>query len=76
MRVQEKASDRTAEAHIYVEGQVLALREYAEYVDPQDNAICCYVPVEEGHIIKIGGKFTGTVSTQAFAEEWSYAQIL
>jgi hypothetical protein len=61
MKVIEKATDRKAEAHVYVEGRVLALEEYGEYVDPIDKAICCYVPVEEGHKVKIEGRFSGTV---------------
>jgi hypothetical protein len=61
MKVIEKATDRKAEAHVHVEGRVLPLEEYGEYVDPVDKAICCYVPVEEGHKVKIGGRFSGTV---------------
>lgn len=49
--------------HIYVEGKVQALEEYGEYVSAEDKAICCYIPVDEGHNIKIGGKFSGTVCT-------------
>jgi hypothetical protein len=61
MKVMEKATDRRAEVHIYVDGEVDARREYGEYIDAKDKAICCYVPVEEGHQIKVGGKFSGTV---------------
>ena len=61
MKVLEKATDRRAEAHIYVDGRVHELEEYGEYVDPVDKAICCYVPIEEGHRVKIGGRFSGTV---------------
>jgi hypothetical protein len=61
MKVTEKGTDRRAEAHIYVEGQVPELEEYGEYIDPIDKAICCYVPVDEGHTVKIGGRFSGTV---------------
>jgi hypothetical protein len=53
MKVIEKATDRKAEAHIYVEGQVLPLEEYGEYIDPGDKAICCYVPLEEGHQVRL-----------------------
>jgi hypothetical protein len=61
MKVTEKGTDRRAEAHIYVEGQVPELEEYGVYIDPIDKAICCYVPVDEGHTVKIGGRFSGTV---------------
>jgi hypothetical protein len=62
MKVVEKSTDRRAEAHIYVEGNVNKLKEYGEYIDPIDKAICCYVPVEHGHNVRIGGRFSGTVS--------------
>jgi hypothetical protein len=61
MKVSKKATDRRAEAHICVEGKMQELEEYGEYVDPVDKAICCYVPVEEGDKVKIGGRFSGTV---------------
>jgi hypothetical protein len=63
MKVVEKGVDRKAEVHIYVEGQVPALEEYGEHIDPVDKAICSYVPVEEGHQVKVGGRFSGTVSS-------------
>ena len=66
MKVVENATDRRAESHIYVEGRVDPLEEYGQYIDPKDKAICCYVPVEEGHKVKIGGKFSGTVSLSLF----------
>ena len=66
MKVIETGTDRKAEVHIYVDGEVDALGEYGEYIDPKDRAICCYVPVEEGHQLKFGGRFTGTVSTNIF----------
>lgn len=62
MKVVEKDTDRKAEIHIYVKGSIKALEEYGEYVDGNDGAICCYVPIEEGQQPKFGGKFTGTVS--------------
>jgi hypothetical protein len=62
MKVIEKATDRRAEVHVYVEGKVGALGEYGEYIDATDKAVCCYVPVEEGHKVRICGKFNGTVS--------------
>lgn len=61
MKVVEKDTDRTAEVNIFVEGQVPALKEYNEHIDPKDNAICCYVALEEGHKPRIGGQFSGTV---------------
>lgn len=61
MKVAEKASDRTAEVHLRVEGQAKALKEYGEYISSEDTAICCYVPVENGDTIKIEGRFSGTV---------------
>lgn len=66
MKVTEKGTDRTAEAHIHVEGRVSALEEYGQYVDGHDKAICCYVPVEEGHKVKIEGRFSGTVCYASF----------
>ena len=62
MRVTEKDTDRTAEVHICVEGQLPPLKEYGQYIDPTDGAICCYVAVEAGDKIKLDGRFTGTVS--------------
>ena len=62
MKVQEKGTDRKAEVHLHVHETVDDLQEYGEYVDPVDKAICCYVAVEEGNIIKVTGRFNGTVS--------------
>ena len=61
MKVAEKATDRTAEVHIYVSGRVQPLEEYGQYISAEDKAICCYIPVDEDHKIRIGGKFSGTV---------------
>ncbi|CAO2648918.1 Nn.00g098670.m01.CDS01 [Neocucurbitaria sp. VM-36] len=66
MKVAEKATDRTAEVHIYAEGKVNALEEYGEYISSEDKAICCYVPVEEGFKIRIRGKFSGTTLSIAY----------
>ncbi|KAH9878545.1 hypothetical protein IAQ61_001817 [Plenodomus lingam] len=66
MKVAEKATDRTAYVHIYVEGKMEPVGEYGEYVDPADNAICCYVPLEKGQVIRIGGKFSGTLDAATF----------
>jgi hypothetical protein len=62
MKVIEKGTDRKAEVHVYVEGNVEALVEHGEHIDPKDRAICCYVAVEEGHKPQFGGRFSGTVS--------------
>lgn len=62
MKAIEEGTDRSAELHFYVEGSVDPLREYGEYI-AADNAVCCYVPVEEGYKPRISGIFTGTVST-------------
>lgn len=62
MKVVEKDSDRTAEVNVFVEGQVPALKEYGEYIDPRDKAICCYVALYEGDKPRIRGQFSGTVS--------------
>jgi hypothetical protein len=64
MKALENDTDRQAEVHLHVEGKVEPLAEYGEYIDPSDNAICCYVPIEEGHQVKIRGHFSGTVSGQ------------
>jgi len=61
MKVIERGSDRRAQVNIYVDGQVAALEEYDQYIDPRDNAICCYVAINEGHKPRVGGRFTGTV---------------
>ena len=62
MKVVEQNSDRQASAHVYVEGRIAALEEYGQYVDPDDdNAICCYVPIDEGNKAKIRTWFSGTV---------------
>jgi hypothetical protein len=62
MKVAEKDTNRTAEVHICVEGELQPLKEYGQYIDPTDGAICCYVAVEEGDKIKFDGRFIGTVS--------------
>ena len=62
MKVAEKGSDRTAEAHVRIEGKLNPLEEYGEHVDPRDNAICCYIPVHESDTLKIASRFSGTVS--------------
>jgi len=62
MRVIERDTDRKAQVNIFVKCQVQALEEYGEYVDPRDNAICCYVPIDEGHQPKVGGRFSGKVT--------------
>jgi hypothetical protein len=62
MKVIEKGTDRKAQVSIFVEGGISALREYGEYIDATDKTICCYVPLDEGHKPRIGGRFSGTVS--------------
>ncbi|KZM20962.1 uncharacterized protein EKO05_0008450 [Ascochyta rabiei] len=59
MKVAETGTDRTASAHIYVDGRVKPLEEYGQYIDARDNAVCCYVAVEEGQKIKVDGRFSG-----------------
>jgi hypothetical protein len=66
MKVVEKDTDRRAEVHFYAEGNVNALDEYGEYVDPKDNAICAFVPVKADQVIKIAGKFHGIVRAICF----------
>ncbi|KAI4663576.1 uncharacterized protein J4E78_003992 [Alternaria triticimaculans] len=66
MRVIEKDTDRKAQVNIFVKGQVQALEEYGEYVDPRDKAICCYVPIDEGHQPKVGGRFSGKTLAVAY----------
>ncbi|KAF2281026.1 uncharacterized protein EI97DRAFT_18651 [Westerdykella ornata] len=60
MKVVEKNSDRRAEVNIYAAGFAKPLDEYGEYIDPTDNAVCCFVPVAEGDKIRVSGKFHGT----------------
>lgn len=63
MKVSEKDSDRRAEVHVHVQGEhVEELAEHGQYVDTSDGALCCYIAVSEGDIIKMTGKFQGTVS--------------
>jgi hypothetical protein len=62
MKVIEKGTDRTATAHLYLHGRVPPLDEYGEFVNSDDKAIECFIPVEEGQQIKVGGRFDGTVS--------------
>ncbi|KAI4624928.1 uncharacterized protein J4E87_005409 [Alternaria ethzedia] len=66
MKVIERGSDRRAQVNIYVDGQVAALKEYDQYIDPRDNAICCYVVIDEGHKPRVGGRFTGTTLAVAY----------
>lgn len=61
MKVIEKGVDRTAYAHITVEGRVNPLEEYGQYVDARNKALCCYVAVEEGHKLRVKGSFSGPV---------------
>ena len=66
MKVAENESNRKVEVHLHVEGKMEPLKEYDEYIDPIDKATCCYVPVNEGHKIKIQSIFSGTVSFAPF----------
>jgi hypothetical protein len=66
MRVIEKGTDRHAEVHVCVQERVEALAEYGQYIDARDKAICCYVPVDEGHKVKFDGRFSGTVCDEPF----------
>ncbi|KAL1595722.1 hypothetical protein SLS60_009411 [Paraconiothyrium brasiliense] len=66
MKVQEKGTDRRAELRVHVQEQVEELAEYGQYIDPDDKAICCYVPVEDGSVVKVAGRFHGTT----FSVHW------
>ncbi|KAF1929510.1 uncharacterized protein M421DRAFT_3981 [Didymella exigua CBS 183.55] len=66
MKVIEKGTDRTAFAHITVEGRVNPLEEYGQYIDVRDKAICCYVAVEEGQKLRIKGSFSGLTLIVAY----------
>jgi hypothetical protein len=61
MRVEEKSTDRKAEVHLRAVGIFNELKEYGQYVDEVDGAICCYVGMEEGMSVNIVGNFKGTV---------------
>lgn len=63
MKVIEKDTDRWAKVNFHIEEQVHECFEYGQNVDPTDGALCCYVPVSEGDVIKIIGRFHGTAST-------------
>ncbi|OAG00409.1 uncharacterized protein CC84DRAFT_1209377 [Paraphaeosphaeria sporulosa] len=60
MKVDEKGTDRRAELHIHKHEQVEELAEYGQYIDPDDAAVCCYVPIEDGNIVRVAGRFNGT----------------
>ncbi|CAI6342032.1 unnamed protein product [Periconia digitata] len=60
MKAREVDSDRIAEVNLHRNGRVSELDEFGEYCDPNDGAICSYVPVSDGDVIKIGGKCAGT----------------
>ncbi|PVH95342.1 hypothetical protein DM02DRAFT_477223, partial [Periconia macrospinosa] len=66
MKAEEKDSDRKAEVHIHISGQVKAIKEYDEYLDPDDGAICCYVPVNAEDEIRIKGRCSGTTLIRAY----------
>lgn len=63
MKVIEKATERGAEMHLHVQSKtesINPLDEYGEYVDV-DGAVCCFVPVTEGGLLKAEGRFKGIV---------------
>ncbi|KAF2790732.1 hypothetical protein K505DRAFT_390444 [Melanomma pulvis-pyrius CBS 109.77] len=60
MKVIEKGTDRSANVHLLRHQRVPPLDEYGELVNSDDKAIECFVAVEEGQQIKIGGRFSGT----------------
>lgn len=62
MEVAEEATDQAACVHIYVDGKTEPVGEYGKHLDPTDNAVCCYISLEEDQATKIGGKFIGTVT--------------
>ncbi|KAJ4347471.1 hypothetical protein N0V95_005392 [Ascochyta clinopodiicola] len=66
MKVTETDTDRTAFAHIYVDGRVKALEEYGQYIDASDRAVCCYVAVEEGQKVRVEGRFSGVTLNVAY----------
>lgn len=71
MKVIEKGTDRSANVHLLRHQRVPPLDEYGEFVNSDDKAIECFVPVEEGQQIKIGGRFSGTVSINACIKNFS-----
>jgi hypothetical protein len=71
MKVIEKDTNRSAQVHLHALGVVNPLDEYGEWVDPADNALCCFVPVEGGQKIKVEGRFAGTVGTHSILV-WFY----
>lgn len=48
------------DVHVEVDGRINQVAEYGEEYDGH-NVISCYVPVEEGDKVKIGGKLEGQV---------------
>ncbi|CAA9962332.1 hypothetical protein PTMSG1_05708 [Pyrenophora teres f. maculata] len=61
MKVVEQNSDRQVSAHVYVEGKIAELKEYGQYVDPNNGkAIGCYIPIDEGDQLRIRTWFSGT----------------
>ncbi|KAI2482879.1 hypothetical protein Ptr902_05196 [Pyrenophora tritici-repentis] len=61
MKVVEQNSDREASAHVYIEGKLVELKEYGQYVVPNNGkAIGCYIPIDEGEKLRIRTWFSGT----------------
>jgi len=62
MKVFEKGTDRTANLHLYNSEMAEPLDEFGEFINSEDKAFECFVPVEDGQQIKVAGRFSGTVS--------------
>lgn len=67
MRVEEKDCDRKAEVRLHRHARIEPLDEYSEYIDSQDKAVCCYIPVSSGDQIKLAVAFWGTVSGRVYS---------
>ncbi|KAF2650841.1 hypothetical protein K491DRAFT_761458 [Lophiostoma macrostomum CBS 122681] len=66
MKVVEKGTNRWAQVHLHARGVVNPLDEFGEWVDPTDDALCCFVPVEAGQKVKVEGRFAGTTKDIQF----------
>lgn len=60
MKVFEENTDRHAEVHLHIEGQIEPLDEYGEWVD-KDGAICCFVGLKTDERVNLKGKLSGTM---------------
>ena len=61
MKVYEHCSDRKVAVNMRRELEIAPLDEYGRHVDPDDGAICAYVPVDKNDNLRVTTTFNGTV---------------